>query len=71
MSEADEKRHSDPLRVFLKRGAARMALSAGFEGAHNDALETVVELYASLLQSIAETSKNYTGTQRFQTNFPI
>lgn len=55
----DEQRHGDSLRPFLKRGVARMSLNAGFEMSDNDALETVVELYASLLQSIAETTKNY------------
>merc|ERR1711990_550773 len=36
-----------------------MAINAGFEAADNDALETVLELYSSLLQSIAETTKSY------------
>jgi len=56
---AEEKVHGDPLRPFLKRGVARMAINAGFEIADNDAIETLVELYSSLLQSIAETSKSY------------
>jgi len=43
----------------MKRAVARMAINAGFEAADNDALETVLELYSSLLQSIAETTKSY------------
>ena len=32
LSEAEERRHSDPLRPFMKRAVARMAINAGFEG---------------------------------------
>ena len=55
----EEKLHNDPLRPFLKRAVCRMALTAGFEHSDNDAIETVVELYCSLLSSIAECSKRY------------
>ena len=51
--------HSDELRPFIKRAVAKMAQSAGFETAENDALETLVELYGALIHSIAEISKEY------------
>ena len=36
-----------------------MSVVARFDSAENDALESLVELYGALLQSIAEISKEY------------
>ena len=50
---------NDPLRPFLKKAIAKMSVVARFDSAENDALESLVELYGALLQSIAEISKEY------------
>ena len=49
----------DDLRPFIKRAVVKMAQCARFERAENDALETLVELYGALIQSIAEISREY------------
>ena len=53
------EKSSDDLRPFIKRAVVKMAQCARFERAENDALETLVELYGALIQSIAEISREY------------
>jgi len=59
-SNSEETKSDDVLRSYVKRGIARIAISAGYESANNDALETLVELYSAFLYSIAESTKNFT-----------
>ena len=59
-SNSEETKSEDVLRSYVKRGIARIAISAGYESANNDALETLVELYSAFLYSIAESTKNFT-----------